>query len=371
MLQFGEYLHNLESRCSMCLSLSISKILPFLAKFFIFLNFVEQLVLFIPVHGTDVFCDFFAIRFLGVSQQLLVSNIRERVNQVQYWSLRVLLGAVMREVPWLFAVETESLPKEFSLFFVCHGIDGSFNYIDVHRIWVSVRSGFRLVPRPFIPPLDWLSEVPVPVKIVIVATVFSLGGLGILVDLVVLNGFGEPSILVNSTQGCLQVFEWVDFVRVSHDLYSEGGVQNSSEHSYGEGIVLYFGARFEDPKFIDNFFCHSFVLSHGFEFAKRFFNLVFFGKILMEVVSKFGDSGPGYFVVIILGKVGDVKLLPRVCFSSVDIGEDELGLRDFGSEIFDVWGERCDVSLIEENTNTKHTHKWSEAQWPSDTIHTN
>ena len=24
--------------------------------------------------------------------------------------------------------------------------------------------------------------------------------------------------------------------------------------------------------------------------------------------------------------------------------------------------ERCNVSLIEENTNTKHTHKWSEAQ---------
>ena len=24
--------------------------------------------------------------------------------------------------------------------------------------------------------------------------------------------------------------------------------------------------------------------------------------------------------------------------------------------------ERCDVSLIEENTNTKHTHKWSKAQ---------
>ena len=24
--------------------------------------------------------------------------------------------------------------------------------------------------------------------------------------------------------------------------------------------------------------------------------------------------------------------------------------------------ERCDVSLIKENTNTKHTHKWSEAQ---------
>ena len=24
--------------------------------------------------------------------------------------------------------------------------------------------------------------------------------------------------------------------------------------------------------------------------------------------------------------------------------------------------ERCDMSLIEENTNTKHTHKWSEAQ---------
>jgi len=24
--------------------------------------------------------------------------------------------------------------------------------------------------------------------------------------------------------------------------------------------------------------------------------------------------------------------------------------------------ERCDVSLTEETTNTKHTHKWSEAQ---------
>ena len=32
--------------------------------------------------------------------------------------------------------------------------------------------------------------------------------------------------------------------------------------------------------------------------------------------------------------------------------------------------ERCDVSLTEETTNTKHTHKRSEAQWPSDTIHT-
>ena len=34
-------------------------------------------------------------------------------------------------------------------------------------------------------------------------------------------------------------------------------------------------------------------------------------------------------------------------------------------------GERCNVSLIEENTNTKHTHKRSEAQWLSDVIHTN
>ena len=33
--------------------------------------------------------------------------------------------------------------------------------------------------------------------------------------------------------------------------------------------------------------------------------------------------------------------------------------------------ERCDVSLIEENTNTKHTHKRSKAQWPSDAIPTN
>ena len=32
--------------------------------------------------------------------------------------------------------------------------------------------------------------------------------------------------------------------------------------------------------------------------------------------------------------------------------------------------ERCYVSLTEETTNTKHTHKWSEAQWLSDVIHT-
>ena len=32
--------------------------------------------------------------------------------------------------------------------------------------------------------------------------------------------------------------------------------------------------------------------------------------------------------------------------------------------------ERCDVSLTEETTNTKHTHKQSKAQWPSDAIHT-
>ena len=32
--------------------------------------------------------------------------------------------------------------------------------------------------------------------------------------------------------------------------------------------------------------------------------------------------------------------------------------------------ERCDMSLTRETTNTKHTHKWSEAQWLSNTIHT-
>ena len=31
---------------------------------------------------------------------------------------------------------------------------------------------------------------------------------------------------------------------------------------------------------------------------------------------------------------------------------------------------RCDVSLTRETTNTKHTHKQSKAQWPSDAIHT-
>ena len=33
-------------------------------------------------------------------------------------------------------------------------------------------------------------------------------------------------------------------------------------------------------------------------------------------------------------------------------------------------GERCGVNLIEETTNTKHTHQWSEALWTSDAIHT-
>jgi len=32
--------------------------------------------------------------------------------------------------------------------------------------------------------------------------------------------------------------------------------------------------------------------------------------------------------------------------------------------------ERCDVSLTEETTNTKHTHKQSKAQWLSNVIHT-
>jgi len=32
--------------------------------------------------------------------------------------------------------------------------------------------------------------------------------------------------------------------------------------------------------------------------------------------------------------------------------------------------ERCNMSLTEETTNTKHTHKRSEAQWLSDMIHT-
>ena len=41
---------------------------------------------------------------------------------------------------------------------------------------------------------------------------------------------------------------------------------------------------------------------------------------------------------------------------------------EYGSE---GGSERCNVSLIEENTNTKHTHKRSEAQWLSDAIHTN
>jgi len=31
-------------------------------------------------------------------------------------------------------------------------------------------------------------------------------------------------------------------------------------------------------------------------------------------------------------------------------------------ETIEKYGERCDVSLTEETTNTKHTHKWSEAQ---------
>ena len=56
----------------------------------------------------------------------------------------------------------------------------------------------------------------------------------------------------------------------------------------------------------------------------------------MKVVGKFWDCGPGYILVIISGKVGDIKLLPRVCFSSVNVGEDELGLRFISSEVFVV-----------------------------------
>ena len=42
-----------------------------------------------------------------------------------------------------------------------------------------------------------------------------------------------------------------------------------------------------------------------------------------------------------------------------------------GRLISTITDERCDMSLIKENTNTKHIHKWSEAQWLSNVIHTN
>ena len=144
----------------------------------------------------------------------------------------------------LLAVEAESFPKELSSFFVCHGINGGFDRVNIHCVWVSVGSGLHVAPRTFIPFLDLLLEVPVPVKVVVIAVVFSLGGSGVSVNLVILNGFGEPSILVDSASGCLQVFKRVDFVGISHDLHGERGVQNSLENSYSEGVVLYLSTGF-------------------------------------------------------------------------------------------------------------------------------
>ena len=48
-------------------------------------------------------------------------------------------------------------------------------------------------------------------------------------------------------------------------------------------------------------------------------------------------------------------------------GFSQVPFVDYGATFVPI--ERCDVSLTGETTNTKHTHKRSEAQWPSDAIH--
>ena len=124
----------------------------------------------------------------------------------------------------LFAIEAESFPKTLSLFFIDHGIDCSFDHVHVHCVWVSI--GGSLAPGALISFLNQLLKVPilVMVVIVVVAVVFLLGGSGVLVNLTILDGLGEPSALVNSSTNCFCVFEGVRFVRISHDLHSKGWV---------------------------------------------------------------------------------------------------------------------------------------------------
>ena len=143
-------------------------------------------------------------------------------------------------------------------------------------------------------------------------------------------------MLINSAKGRLGIFEQVGFVRVSHNLHGEGGVQNLSEHSYGKGAVLYLCVGFEDPEFVDDSFCRLSPLFHSFKFVKGFFDLVFFSKILVEVVSEFFDGGSGYVFVIVTGEVGNIELLPRVGFSSVNVRENEYSLCFISSEVFVV-----------------------------------
>jgi len=66
----------------------------------------------------------------------------------------ILPWAVTRKMPRLFAIEAKSFLQVLASFFIGHGIDSSSDSIDIHGIWVFVRSHLCVVPRVLIFFLD-------------------------------------------------------------------------------------------------------------------------------------------------------------------------------------------------------------------------
>ena len=118
------------------------------------------------VHVSDVLGNFFHIWLLWVSWQWLVSNIVGWSYSVRSGSLGVLLGTVVGEVSRLFAVEAESFLQVLASFFIGHSVDGGGDNVDVHSVWVSVRSWFMCSFPPLLhfpcPPMPHVIRPPPP-----------------------------------------------------------------------------------------------------------------------------------------------------------------------------------------------------------------
>jgi len=280
----------------------------------------------------------------------LVSNVVRQSYSIRSGSSRVLLGAVTRKMPRLFAIGAESFLQVLTSFFVSHGVDGGGDDADVHSIRVSVRGCLCVAPRALISLLDCLSEVSVSVVVIVVvaSAVFSLCGSSVLVDLVILDGFGKPSVFVDSSSCRFSIFESVRFVNVSQDFHSEGWVQDSSEHSYSKRRVINnFCLCFQDSKLIDNFLCCSSILFHGFEFPEGLFDFVFFSKVVPEILDEVFDLGPFVGPICLFDICINVEFFPRFCFSSIYVGEKELGFRSVVGEVFHI-GVDIDVTVSKE-----------------------
>ena len=189
-------------------------------------------------------------------------------------------------MPGLLAVEAESLLQELILFFVDHCIDGSLDGVYVHCIWVSIGGQLCVVPGAFISFLNRLAEVSISVVIVVVAAmVFLLCGLSVSVDLVVLDGFGEPAVSVNGTSYCECIFKGVEFFNVGKDFH---GKVNSCTMR-GESVILACAFKILNSLMTSSAICpfyfmvSSFLSDSSFSFS--------FAKLALKLLMRLSTLG--------------------------------------------------------------------------------